>query len=879
MIRILLALVVLGGCSELSSIEPNYCGNGVVEDNEDCDSPLAHCSLDCSLVCGTEADCTELGGPGFVCGLDGLCHAPSGGFRRVAQVSAAVDSYRIARTDPDMFGDVIAQSSSSVSVLYGDAVGSLSTSSTVQAPIAQGPVTFAKLDGDQIPDLLVPTTDGIAAFTFGYGVPTPYTFPNLVSEIAGGEPLMTFNIGDQYLGGVTKLSNNMHELVILEVGPAGERVVGRLNMCSVMPNETFAESRSNVHVIPGATTHAVFTTVFSSGRACAIAIDEKQLTNLNDPFHLSVVALTPTPDLDADERGILVRFAGTRCPTFIAQSAGGNLLEFPGVDAATPTRPCLFDEGRPLQRRRPNGAPKSDGAPLGFVPLGTVAAPDVGIVLTDGIYLYEPTGNLHQFYISDRPLADVETIDLDGDAHLDLVARGVTSGDLDLLYQIPLPPSVYGVLRVRFDTDGNVSRLLPGDYDGNFRSDIAYVERINDRDRLMIAYGTSDRPLPGQAVGTFEGVFSMIRIDFPDATDPFGIISDLGVLYGFGAKKQIALLHGSPQRTMQAFFDPRLSLLGSNNDASSFIEIGGVIPGHFKGGLGGHDILGLASSSLTTSLYVTPAAPDGELSSAARCGVTRMLVRCGGASTDDEMSLCTDVASYLPWALSPTHDVVIGIDGQGNALTFDPVQAGDCGAPVTMSPVSWTAELALPPAPSLTTRRVRSITKVDSDSSELLIAFAPGPEGKPADAAIRACPVVNGAGKRCEDPAVLVAMRVGTEVVCSDLASGRATQVSRFGNPPPPVPDLFAVCRAVGSDTRFVYRISRFAERTQVDELFDIRTGDEIEVGDVNGDSIDDIVVLERGGTQSMLHVYTQCTSRNASDCVQIQLPAPGLPQ
>ena len=46
-------------------------------------------------------------------------------------------------------------------------------------------------------------------------------------------------------------------------------------------------------------------------------------------------------------------------------------------------------------------------------------------------------------------------------------------------------------------------------------------------------------------------------------------------------------------------------------------------------------------------------------------------------------------------------------------------------------------------------------------------------------------------------------------------------------------------------------------------------------VTDVNGDAIDDIVVLERGATESTVHVYTQCTSRNAFACA----PVPGLGQ
>lgn len=871
----LIALFVIGGCSELNSIEQGVCGNGVVEPNEDCDSVLAHC-FECSLVCATTEDCAAFGGPGFVCGPDGLCHAPAGSFLHAAQVPIAVDSYRIADTNADGVGDVIAQSGSSVSVLYGDFLGSLSTSATVQSPIAQGPVTFAKLDGDGVPDLLVPTADGIAAFTFEFGVPTPYPFPSLVSGIPGGEPLMTFPIGEQYLGGVDLHPVNGLELVVLEVTGSGERVVGRTAMCNATPTETFSEASSDIAVLDAVTTHAVFTTILSSGRVCAIAIDLKAIQDPIDPFHLTVVTPAVTPMFDPAERGILVRFPGNLCPTWMAQGAGGVLWEFAGKDAGTAIRPCVFDAARALQRQDSTGSPKLDGAPLGFLPLGTPAAPEVAIVLTDGVYLYRPiSGAVVQFYVSDRELAGVEMLDLDGDAKLDLVARGVASDDLDLLYQIPLPASVFGFLRVRFDTAGDVSRLLPGDYDGNFRSDIAYVERIDGRDRLMIAYGTSDRPLAGQAVGTFENLFSMIRVEFPDSTDPFGIVADLGVLYGFGAAKQIALLHGSPQRTMQAFFDPRKAIVGPGLPLIKLqVEIGGVIPGHFNGGLGGHDILGLASSTGGSNLYLTPAAPGGELSNGARCGIAPSLVRCASRVDNAEADLCTNFASYLTWPMSGTHDKVIGIDGVGNALTFDPVQAGDCSAPVLMATTSWSAKLELPAPLSSEPRRVRSIAPVGTDSSELAISFAPGRDGDPRDAATRVCSMVSGVAESCDDPAALISMSIGTMVTCSDLASGRATQVSRFGAPPPPVADLFAVCGPPGS--RFVYRVSRFADRMQIDELFSIGQGDEIEVGDVNGDSVDDIVVLERGATESTLHVYRQCTSRNAFDCEQAVVQGQG---
>lgn len=892
MIRILLTLVILSGCTELNAIEPDYCGNGVVENGEDCDSNLAHCS-GCSLVCETTEDCGEFGGPSFVCGADHLCHAPAGSFIHTAQVALEVDSYRIADASGDGIGDVIAQSGTSVSVLYGAAAGPLSTISTVQSPIAQGPVTFAKLDGDNVPDLLVPTIDGIAAFTFKYGVPAPYTFPKRMSGISIGEPLMTFDIGGNYLGGVIVEGTRL-KLVVIEVGFGGEKVVSDVTLCDGVAGE-FSQPRSDVSVLPVSGVpvpgskpplHVVFTTILSSngvGRVCAIALDEITTAVPPSPFTLSEIPTT-APRLAADPRGVLVVLGGSSCPTLIVQDLDGALLELPAKpNAFTPEIPCGFGETMTLQRRDVAGIPKQGGAPVGSLELD---GPDVGIVLTDGIYVYQPAGvngpRLRQFYISARPLAAVAVVDLDGDPEFDLVAMGDESEDLDLLYQIRFPvPNTYGFLRVRLDTDAVVTRVLPGDYDGNLRSDIAYAERVDGVDRLMIAYGTSDRPLPGQAVGSFDRLSSLNRIDLGDATDPFGVVDDLAVLYGTGADKRIALLHGSPQRTMQAFFDPREALADGPSRGLGG-DLGGVIPGHFGGG-GGHDILGLATTNnnLASTLYVTPAAPGGELSGTASCGDVATLQRCAVVSSNQGtaagLDLCTNLASYISWAVSATHDVVIGIDGYGNAATFDPVQTGDCMTIPDMTANNWSTKLAL--ARRDEARKVRSVEPVGPDSSELAISFAPGHAGLPTDAAIRVCTIENGAAASCEDPASMISGQLGVPVVCSDLASGRATEVSRFGGAPSPLRDLIAACQTPGG--RFVYRLSRFDGLTQITELFALGAGDEIEVGDVNGDAIDDIVVLERGATESTLHVYTQCTSRNASDCEQaeIQLPPPGLPQ
>src|SRR5207302_11277077 len=61
-----------------------------------------------------------------------------------------------------------------------------------------------------------------------------------------------------------------------------------------------------------------------------------------------------------------------------------------------------------------------------------------------------------------------------------------------------------------------------------------------------------------------------------DSNDPNGVAADLGVLYTDtptpGATTELALLHGSPQRTMVGYYDP---------DQQRLLPYSGVVAGHF----------------------------------------------------------------------------------------------------------------------------------------------------------------------------------------------------------------------------------------------------------------------------------------------------------
>src|SRR5690348_2864697 len=77
--RSALFVLAVTACSNLPAYQAE-CGNGVVDEHEDCDSPTG--CVACALPCNPDATCPA---EGYVCGGDGLCHAPGGAFRTEPQ--------------------------------------------------------------------------------------------------------------------------------------------------------------------------------------------------------------------------------------------------------------------------------------------------------------------------------------------------------------------------------------------------------------------------------------------------------------------------------------------------------------------------------------------------------------------------------------------------------------------------------------------------------------------------------------------------------------------------------------------------------------------------------------------------------------------------
>ncbi len=186
-------------CATLEEIRLGSCGNGVVEPTrgEDCDDSIvdgtghlacypagsaAACHYDCSAnPCPT----------GFSCGTDAVCRKPRGVFRDTG-FAAQVDADRLLAGDfdGDGLGDVVAQTETSMSVLYGDVAGGLSQPFTIRASSPNPAVGLLARDDDagtseSTSDLVFAASDGVTTWRGRSErtlAPTPYPSLQLGAE-------------------------------------------------------------------------------------------------------------------------------------------------------------------------------------------------------------------------------------------------------------------------------------------------------------------------------------------------------------------------------------------------------------------------------------------------------------------------------------------------------------------------------------------------------------------------------------------------------------------------------------------------------------------------------------------------------------------------
>jgi hypothetical protein len=333
----------------------------------------------------------------------------------------------------------------------------------------------------------------------------------------------------------------------------------------------------------------------------------------------------------------------------------------------------------------------------------------------------------------------------------------------------------------------------------------------------------------------------------------------------------LTLLHGSPQRVMVPYFDPRpnASLTGPSG---RFIT---AVMGRVGGTGDIADLFGIAALGPNLMPFLARATDGafamGGTSSPSADGLA-VCARDGAAGS----KLCGENARYLTWPLPAGNDIVLAIDDglPRHAVTFDPAAPAIAFTPESVV----TGTVVDQPLDQLV---VHSLARADVDGDgtpELIASFGASPEARQQSIAgmVVACEVSDdGHVTACTDLETTIDT-AGPDgpAVCVDAAAGIVTDYQRGGSGPVPTTELVMVCHRPQLRTTQVFRVAWNGSAYTSEPLLDVpNTVERIFVGDVTGDAVADLLALDvaPGSLVPELRIYPQCTSRDTDAGCQAQ--------
>jgi hypothetical protein len=361
----------------------------------------------------------------------------------------------------------------------------------------------------------------------------------------------------------------------------------------------------------------------------------------------------------------------------------------------------------------------------------------------------------------------------------------------------------------------------------------------------------------------------VIPFQVADSSDPYAVIGDALVLESLPATDAIAmtLLHGSPQRTMLSFYDPRPDDDPLRNDV--FRQ---VVGGDFSSSATEHrDLLAFLPTSNAVGtpsitgyeLAGTDAGldPNNALNSSHGAKITG-LDDCQLNAATASGAPCIRNAMLVPWTTAPRHDIVIGVDRQPTpqGYVIDPWAFTPGGTTAATPSAAVTAAV---PAGAI----VHASAAIDLDGNglpQLVLAFGPA-ETAPASAAglVEICTMgATGIPQSCSDVADAVKQVAPGVTACVDAAPGHFAAAGPTSTPGTAA-ELVVLCHDKTGDS-LVARVARIAGTFQAtvvaSSLGPLRS---IAIGDVTGDGVDDIVAIRGDAGARAFTVLAQCESRD----------------
>jgi hypothetical protein len=605
--RIALLLVGLAACTDEVSIASGVCGNFVHETGEDCDRPGGVCTSECRIVCDPGArgmacaNADAIDGTccpsDMVCGLDAICHRPTGAVS-TAELVQPFDAlgFTVADINGDQVADVLSVSSSATEVRYGAVATPLATSASTPTPtptaLPVGPTGtpfsagfgFGDFDGDGRTDVVIPTSSGLFALVTDTGVPTPVAFPSTItantthvrSAVIGGA-VLSFLVQLDYVAPPRPTGTTNYQLVFQNMPSylqQGFSVIDTQTTLCGRDTTAARVARNGLHIfVDGVATLRVPLVIDDSTIAICVATVNPHGTGAAPSYSIPTSYFTSgpgsgyTPSTGFGEilfTNILSTGLGA-CPDLVVPVTSTALSPVDStmiLKGSGTSGSCTVDMtstpmtlvGRPL-------APITITDPL----LGNL----LGLVTSVGVYRGFSTTPV-VVTAATRPWRQVEVADLNGDGRPDFVAAVVgsdalASNGIEVFRQLPAAASFPQWVIDTIPTVNPVLRVALGNFDADSTGDVAFetfdpslASLVAD---LQVAWGSADGNWNTVTdIGSFSEPTDLIASNVDDTSLPLSTdhTDDLLIAHGGSPTPgpsdptQLVVEYGSTVRAVNA---------------------------------------------------------------------------------------------------------------------------------------------------------------------------------------------------------------------------------------------------------------------------------------------------------------------------------------
>ncbi len=589
-------LIVAFGCAELPDIEPEMCGNGLVEPErlEDCDSVVDD-TLGDDLACGAPesfGECRYVCGGGRKCPvgwscLEGVCAYSTGEFELwgVGSIGDTPESIGLGDFDGDGIIDIGAKTTARFTIAYGTGAGTFVRG--VEVPSApSGRLAFGDIDEDGRTDMIVPVEAGIL-MVGGSASRQVRTIPGRQSVFSNKPAhvildLIPYEEGlrittvatERSLCALTDdcdLCDSSREIAV----PAG--LDGRAHIVVPAPRGTVTASRAFVLAFVGGT-DALITKIGEAQTTttgeCRTRVPITAGERVPMPGPIRDLALA---DLDGDgDSDLIAHVEGPAGESQVA-AAMWQLSRFGPAQVVPYFERLACSNDACADRRIQLGEPGcgKDAWPLAF---GDLDGDEIADVVTpSGAYLTRDQVPLCIAAPSLQTWSEAVIHDFNRDGRRDIAAAIDGLERLDVF----LNGGADRVIRVNHATRGPPAHLRVGDFDGDLVDDLAFAERTDltsdpGHDLVSVMFGTLEGGLGlARVMGRFDlvhdmevarlaGVDGLLVMGSSIADDRRGVI-------------QFSSLTGNAARFMPSLLSPPLNeRLG---DRPGIAYHGNIVPG------------------------------------------------------------------------------------------------------------------------------------------------------------------------------------------------------------------------------------------------------------------------------------------------------------